>query len=79
MNLPNVTLIAIAGSRHGETIAALYKSLKQITPHRTVLLTNIDITASGIECINVGGLASWEEYNWFCIKELYKYFHTSHC
>lgn len=77
--LPEVTLIAIAGNKHGETIAALYKSLQQITPARTVLLTNIDITATGIECINVGGLDTWEAYNLFCIKELYKYFDTSHC
>ncbi len=77
--LPNITLIAVAGSKHGETIAAIYKSLKQIKPARVLMLTNIDMTASGIEIINVGGLNSWEEYNRFCIKELGKYFDTTHC
>ncbi len=78
--LPEVTLIAIAGSRHGETINAIYKTLKQIKPAKTLLLTNIDITVNdGVEVINVGGLESWEAYNYFCIKELDKYFDTTHC
>lgn len=79
VQLPDITMIAICGSKHGETIAAIYKSLQEVTPHRTVLLTNIDIQANGIEVINVGELKSWYEYNEFCIKELNKYFDTSHC
>ncbi len=77
--LPNVTLIAIAGSQHGETLAAIYKCLEQIKPAKALMLTNIDTSANGIEVINVGGLKSWEAYNRFCIKELNKYFNTSHC
>lgn len=79
INIPQLTLIAVAGNRQAETIAAFYKCLKEVTPAKCVLLTNIDITASGIECVNVGGLNSWVEYNRFVVKELYKYFHTPHC
>lgn len=77
--IPQLTLIAVAGNRQGETIAAFYKCLKHIKPSKCVLLTNIDITATGIECINVGGLDTWAEYNRFVVKELYRYFDTSHC
>ncbi len=80
IELPSITLIAIAGNKHGETIAAIYKTLKQIKPAKTLFLTNIDITVIGdVETINVGGLETWEAYNYFCIKELDKYFDTTHC
>ena len=49
---------------------------KQIDAARFILLTNIDISASGIECINVGGLDTWSEYNRFIIKELTNYFNN---
>jgi len=77
--LPNVTLIAVAGSRQAETIASMYKSIAKVDFGACVLLTNIDIKATGIEVKNVGGLGSWHEYNRFIIKELYKYFETEFC
>jgi len=77
--LPNVSLIAVAGNKQAETIASLYKSMKECDFAEVVMLTNIDIEAEGIKCINVGGLDTWAEYNRFIVKELYKYFTTSHC
>lgn len=77
--LPDVTLIAVAGSKHGETIAAIRKSLKEITPAKTVLITNMRLTVPGIEVHYCDNLNTWEEYNEFIIDELYKFFNTSHC
>ena len=77
--LPDVTMIAICGSKHGETIAAIHKSLKEIKPFKTILLTNIDIEVYGVEVINVGGLETWDAYNKFCVFKLNEFFNTSHC
>lgn len=77
VNLPNVTVIAIACNRQAETIAALYKTMAQIKPAAVKLLTDIDISATGIEVIKIDKL-DWEGYNRFCIKELWKHFDTSH-
>lgn len=68
--LPNVTVVAIACNKQAETIAALYKTLSQITPYKTILFTDIDIQASGIEVIKIEKL-DWEGYNEFCVKRLY--------
>ena len=77
--LPEVTLIAICGSKHGETIAAIHKTLKQINPAKTLMITNIDIEVKEVEVINVGGLESWDAYNKFCVFKLGEFFNTSHC
>jgi ADP-heptose:LPS heptosyltransferase len=79
LQLPQITLIAVAGNKHGETIAALYKSMSKVDFGAVKLITNIDIVSSGIEVVNVGGLESWGQYNDFIIRELYKYFDTEYC
>lgn len=79
LQLPNITLIAVAGNKQAETIASMYKSMARVDFGACVLVTNIDIQASGINVINVGGLGSWQEYNRFIVKELYKYFSTEYC
>lgn len=78
LKLP-ITLIAVAGNRQAETVASLYKSMAKVDFKAVVMVTNVDIQATGIEIINVGGLKTWAEYNHFIIKELYKYFQTEHC
>lgn len=78
LQLPNVTLIAVGGSRQAETIASMYKSMAKVDFAECVFVTNIDISATGIMVVNVGGLKTWKEYNHFIVKELYKYFTTSH-
>lgn len=79
VHLPDVTLIAIAGSKHGETISAIRKSLKHIQPARTILITNMKLDCAGIEVVYLDRFKSWEDYNLFVVKELYKYFNTDHC
>lgn len=73
LQLPQVQLVAVAGNKQAETIASLYKSMAKIDFHSVKLITNINISCSGIECVNVGGLGSWEEYNRFIIKDLYQH------
>lgn len=75
----NLTVICVAGNRQAESIASLYKAMSEIDAEDWLLLTNIDISASGIRCINVGGLDTWEKYNHFIIKNLYQYFGTKYC
>jgi len=79
LKLPNVTLIAVAGNKQAETVASMYKSMAKVDFGACVLITNIDLKASGIDVINVGGLEDWHQYNRFIIKELYKYFVTDYC
>lgn len=79
LKLPNVTIICVAGNKQAQSVIALYKCLAQVEPSKTVLLTNINISCTGIEVINVGGLNTWELYNRFLIKELTKYFTTDYC
>lgn len=75
----DITLIAVTGVKHGETISSLKKCMQLVDFTAVKLLTNIDVEIDGIECINVGGLNSVQDYSKFIIKELYKYFDTSHC
>lgn len=77
--IQDLTVICVAGNKHAESIASLYKAKEQIYAARYVLLTNIDLEASGIEVYNVGGLDTWEKYNHFIIKELAAYFDTEYC
>ena len=79
LKLPTITLIAVAGNKQSETITSLYKSMAKIDFASVKLITNIDLKISDIECINVGGLDSWDAYNKFIVKELYKYFDTKYC
>lgn len=77
--LSNVTLIAVSGNKYGETLNAIYKTLRQIEPARTVYVTDTDLVADGIEFIKVPPIKSWEEYNRVIMRELYKYFDTEYC
>src|SRR5690242_17088416 len=79
LQLSNVTLISVAGSKQAQTIAAMYKSMAQIDFGAVKLITNINISCSGIDVINVGGLNTWELYNEFLIKKLDDYFDTDYC
>src|SRR5688572_15957019 len=77
-NLPEVTMVAVACNRIGETISALLKSLQQITPARTILFTDTDLNElPGIEVIKIEKL-DWRGYNEFIIKELFSYIKTDY-
>jgi len=77
--IPELTIVAIDCYNYGKAVAALQKCNLQVRAARTVLLTDIDIMLEGIEVIQIPTISSKEEYSQFCIKELYKYFDTSHC
>lgn len=76
--LPQVTMIAIDCINQGGAIAALKKSQQQIKPACTILLTDRQFNVDGIETIIIDSIKSRREYSRFIIKELYKYFSTSH-
>lgn len=79
IELNQISLIAVAGNKQGETITALYKCMRECKFATVKLITNIDIKLPDIEVINVGGLDSWEKYNYFIVKELTNYFDTDMC
>lgn len=77
--LDNVTLIAVSGNKYGETLNALHKSMRECEFARVIYLTDTELVADGIEVIKIRPLKSWEAYNDFIMRDLYKYFDTSHC
>lgn len=77
LQLPNVTIVAVCGNRQAETVAALYKCLQQVTPAKTILFTNIDIEAPGIDVVKIPDI-NWEQYNRFIVKHIAEYITTSH-
>lgn len=77
--LDNVTLICIDTKNYGRAVHAIKKSLEQITPARTIFLTDIDISIEGVEVVKISPIHSKRQYSSFIIRELYKYFDTSHC
>lgn len=79
IKLPNVTMICIDCYNYKESIIAMNKCLQQIEPARSVFITDRAGSMQSIETVKIGKITSKEEYSYFCIKELYKYFDTSHC
>jgi ADP-heptose:LPS heptosyltransferase len=77
IHLPQITLVAIACNKYGETLRSLHKTLSRITPAKTILFTDTEIVAEGIECIKIDKL-NWEQYNDFVVNELFQYIATSH-
>lgn len=75
--LPDVTVVAITTRDYGETIAAIKKTLEQITPARTIFFSDVVYAGEDFECIQIGKM-NWLEYNRFVICELHKYIQTSH-
>lgn len=80
VELPEVTLICVDCVHYGSAISALQKSLEQIKPAHTLFLTDrkFDIDPQ-IEIIEIPRINSKLEYSKFMVKELGRYFSTSHC
>jgi len=77
--LNNVTLVCVDTVNYGQALQAIYKSLEQITPARTVFFTDIGMAPDGIDVINIKHLYSKKDYSKFMMKELGKHkFDTSH-
>lgn len=79
INLPNVTVIIADTKNYGPAAYAITKTLEQITPARTVWLTNIDCQLPGVDVIKIPPIKSKAEYSKIIIKDLVNYFDTSHC
>jgi hypothetical protein len=77
-HLPNVTVAIIDTKSPMWAIQSIQRTLKLIKPARTVFLTDIEITVPNVDVIKIAPIKSKKEYSEFCIKELYKYFDTTH-
>jgi hypothetical protein len=77
IDLPNVTIICVACTRIPQSVDALYKCLNKVNA-KAVLITDKDLKLADIETHKIEKL-DWKGYNNFIVKELYKYFTTSHC
>lgn len=74
--LDRVTLVCVDCAYHGAAVAAIKKSMQQVSFARVVFISNIDLKIEGVDTIVIPKINSKEEYSRFCIKELYKYFDT---
>lgn len=75
-NLNKVTLICVDCYNYGAAVAAINKSMEQCNFAAVKFLTDKPIELDGIEVVVIPSLKSKEEYSYFMIKELYKYFDT---
>lgn len=76
--LPSVTLVAVSGNKYGETLNALYKSKRECDFARVLYITDTDLKADGIDVVKVAPIKSWQRYNEFIVKELYKHITTDY-
>lgn len=77
--LNNVTLCIADCRDYAGALLALRKSLKHITPSRTIFFTDVDFEeGKDIEVIKIDKITSVEQYSHFIVKELYKYLHTDY-
>lgn len=79
INLPNVTVIIADTKNYGPAAHAITKTLEQITPAKTVWLTNIDCQLPGVEIVKITPITNKSEYSKIIIKDLVKYFDTEYC
>mgnify|MGYP003645996412 CR=1 FL=1 len=79
IELKNVTIICCDCYNYGAATAMLQKAITQVKAERVIFLTDIYLQLEGIEVIEIPTISNKNEYSRFIIKELYKYFDTSHC
>ena len=79
LKLPNITLICADTKQPAAAINSMRKSMAKVEFAKAVLLTDAELEIEGIEVIKIETLNSKEEYSWFIIKKLYKYFDTDYC
>lgn len=77
LKLPNVTVVSIACNRYGETVNSLKKTLSQIVPRETLLITDTEMVIPDVRVEKIKKL-NYYEYNRFVVKELYKYIKTDY-
>lgn len=72
VQLPNVTLIIVDTVSYGDAVNAVLQSLKQITPARVIMFTDIELNIPQIEVIQIPHIHSKKEYSQWMMKELGK-------
>jgi hypothetical protein len=75
INLPNITLVAVACVRVKETVKAIEKSCSSINFGSVKLITHEEIRSKFFETIQIHKL-DYEQYNKFVVYELHKYIDT---
>lgn len=83
INLPQVTMVIIDTVNYGQAVNAIQKSLKEITPAKTLLFTDIEMDptfiGSNVDIIKIRHIYNKSDYSKFMMKELGKYkIDTSH-
>lgn len=78
-DLKDVTVVIIDCQNQGRAIAAIQKTLKEITPAKTLFFTDIHINVQDVETIVIPKITSKNQYSHFLIKELGKYIETDYC
>lgn len=76
--LPNLTVVIVDCSNQGRAISAIQKTLKQITPEKTLFFTDIDISVPNVETIVIPKIKTKDEYSFFMLKKLYSYITTEY-
>ena len=75
INLPQITLVAVACVRIPETIKAIQKSCSEINFGAVKLITHENVSGDNFEVVNIDPL-NYEEYNRFTVFELHKHIET---
>lgn len=71
--LPQVTVVIVDTLNYGEAINAIQKTLKQVTPARTMFFTDIELEIPGVDVIQIHKIRSKKEYSEWMIKKLGTY------
>lgn len=75
-SLPNVTVVIVDCQNQGRAIAAIQKTLKQITPKEVLFFTDINVKVQDVATVVIPKITSKNEYSRFVMKEVYKYVNT---
>jgi len=78
LTLKNVTLICVDCYNYGGAVSAIQKSIEKVQFAAVKFLTDIEIEVEGVDVVQISRINSKEDYSRFIVKELYKYFDTSH-
>lgn len=79
VEIKDLTIICVDTKNYGRAVHALKKCMEQVKAAQVVFLTDIDIQIEGVNVVKIDPIYSIRQYSRFIIKELYKYFETSHC
>jgi len=77
--LKDITIICVDTKNYGQALYALQQCLKHVTPAKCLFLTDTDFKSEGVEIVKIPKINGKRGYSEFIIKELGKYFETSHC